>query len=99
MKKANIKSIIRKKYGMQTTDLNHEYAVAENHLNRDFSAQTVGQKWVSNLTYIRTGEGWIYLTAILDLGDQKIIGWALSTTIKTIDTSIAAWKLAVKTGL
>ena len=76
MKKANIKSIIRKKYRVQTTDSKHEYALAENHLNRNFSAQKVGQKWVSDLTYIRTKEGWLYLTAILDLADRKIVGWA-----------------------
>ena len=85
MKKANIKSIIRKKYRVQTTDSEHEYAIAENHLNRDFSAQAIGQKWVSDeaatkpafgSTYIRTAEGWLYLTAILDLGDRKVIGWA-----------------------
>ena len=63
MKKANIKSIIRKKYRVQTTDSTHEFTVAQNHLNRDFSAQTIGQKWVSDLTYIRTREGWLYLTA------------------------------------
>jgi transposase InsO family protein len=77
MKKANIKSIIRKKYRVQTTDSKHEYSVAQNHLNRDFSAQTTGQKWVSDLIYIRTGEGWLYLTAILDLVDRKVVGWAV----------------------
>jgi transposase InsO family protein len=85
MKKANIKSIIRKKYRVQTTDSKHEYSVAQNHLNRDFSAQTTGQKWVSDepatepasgYTYLRTGEGWLYLTAILDLADRKVVGWA-----------------------
>jgi len=96
MKKANIKSIIRKKYRVQTTDSNHKYEVVDNHLNRDFSTHRLAQKWVSDLTYIRTAEGWLYLTAILDLGDRKIIGWALSTTMKTVDTSIAAWKMAVK---
>jgi transposase InsO family protein len=96
MQKANIKSIIRKKYRVQTTDSNHKYEVVDNHLNRDFSTHRLAQKWVSDLTYIRTAEGWLYLTAILDLGDRKIIGWALSTTMKTVDTSIAAWKMAVK---
>ncbi len=95
MKKANIKSIIRKKYRIQTTDSKHEYAIAENHLNRDFSAQAIAQKWVSDLTYIRTGEGWLYLTAILDLADRKIVGWALSNTMKASDTTIAAWKMAI----
>jgi transposase InsO family protein len=76
MRKANIKSIIRKKYRVQTTDSDHKYAIAENHLNRDFSAMATGQKWVSDLTYIRTGEGWLYLTAIPDLADRKVVGWA-----------------------
>ncbi len=61
---------------MQTTDSDHTYAIAENHLDRDFSAQAIGQKWVSDLTYIRTQEGWLYLTAILDLADRKVVGWA-----------------------
>lgn len=95
MKKANIKSIIRKKYRIQTTDSNHEYAVAENHLNRDFTASDTGQKWVSDLTYIRTGEGWLYLTAILDLADRKVVGWSMSDTMKTSDTTIPAWKMAL----
>lgn len=95
MKKANIKSIIRRKYRVQTTDSKHEYTVAQNHLNRDFSAQTIGLKWVSDLTYIRTGEGWLYLTAILDLADRKVVGWALSDTMKAADTTIVAWKMAI----
>ncbi len=96
MRKANLKSIIRKKYRVQTTDSNHAYAIAENHLNRDFSAQVTGQKWVSDLTYVRTGEGWLYLTAILDLADRKVVGWALSETMKAHDTTIAAWRMALK---
>ena len=95
MKKANIKSIIRKKYRVQTTDSNHAYAIADNHLNRDFSASDTGQKWVSDLTYIKTGEGWLYLTAILDLADRKVIGWAMSEEMKASDTTIAAWKMAI----
>jgi transposase InsO family protein len=81
---------------VQTTDSDHEYAIAENHLNRDFSAQGTGQKWVSDLTYIRTGEGWLYLTAILDLADRKVVGWALSDNMKASDTTIAAWKMALR---
>jgi hypothetical protein len=49
MRKANLRSIIGKKYQVQTTDSNHAYAIAENHLNRDFSAPVTGQKWVSDL--------------------------------------------------
>lgn len=96
MHKANIKSIMYKKYRVQATDSKHDYPVANNLLNRDFSAEKPGQKWVSDLTYIRTGEGWLYLTAILDLADRKVVGWALSDTMKAVDTSIAAWQMALK---
>lgn len=74
MRRANIKSIVRKKYRVQTTDSNHVYPVVQNVLNRDFHAGDIGQKWVSDLTYIRTAQGWLYLTIVLDLADRKI--WA-----------------------
>lgn len=96
MKSMGLKSIIRKQYRVQTTDSDHYYPVAENHLNRDFQAGKLAQKWVSDLTYIRTDEGWLYLTGVLDLADRKIVGWALSESMKAKDTSIAAWKMALK---
>ena len=57
MRKIGLKSIVRKKYWVQTTDSNHIYQVSENHLNRNFTADGLGEKWVSDLTYIKTGEG------------------------------------------
>jgi len=96
MKKMGLKSIIRRKYRVKTTDSKHSFQVSNNHLNRDFSAVRVAEKWVSDLTYIKTAEGWIYLTVILDLADRKVVGWALSDTMKVEDTSIAAWKMALK---
>lgn len=96
MQKTGIRSIIRKQYRVQTTDSNHGYPIAENHLNQNFSAERLAQKWVSDLTYIKTGEGWLYLTAILDLADRKVIGWALSETMMAKATSGAAWRMAIK---
>lgn len=84
MRKAHIRSIISKKYRVQTTNSKHLYALAENLLNRDFSADKLGQKWVSDLTYIKTVEGWLYLTTVLDLADRKVIGWALVIPWKLI---------------
>lgn len=81
MHKAKIKSIMYKKYRVKTTDSKHNYSIANSLLNRDFSAEKLGKKWVSDITYIRTGEGWLYLTAILDLADRKVVGWALSDTL------------------
>ncbi|WP_307528534.1 IS3 family transposase [Pedobacter sp. W3I1] len=96
MRKANIKSITRNKYRVQTTDPDHLYLPAENILNRDFYAAEISQKWVSDLTYIRTGEGWLYLTTVMDLADRKIVGWALSETMDAGQTTIAAWKMAIR---
>jgi len=77
MKKQNLQSIIRKKY-MVTTDSKHNYPVVENKLNRDFHINGTGKVWVSDITYIRTYQGWLYLTVIIDLGDRRVIGWYLT---------------------
>jgi transposase InsO family protein len=79
-----------------TTDSKHSLPVCENILNREFSAEKPGQKWVSDITYLRTLSGWIYLTAVLDLFDRKVIGWALSDNLETRDTTIPALEMAVK---
>jgi transposase InsO family protein len=70
--------------------------VSENVLARDFTASAPGQKWVSDITYLRTLCGWIYLTVIIDLYDRKVIGWAFSTSLETSATTIPALKMAVK---
>ena len=96
MRRANIKSIVGKKHRVQTTDSKHAYSVVQNVLNRDFHAEDIGQKWVSDLTYIRTAQGWLYLTIVMDLADRKIVGWALSETMEASKTTIPAWRMAVK---
>ena len=95
MQKYQIQSIVRKKYRVNTTDSNHGFRVAENHLNRDFTAARPAQKWVSDITYIRTEEGWLYLTAVLDLADRKAVGWALSETMEAEATTVAAFRMAL----
>jgi transposase InsO family protein len=96
MRSEGIRSIVNKKYKCATTDSNHSLAIAKNHLNRNFSASLPGQKWVSDITYIPTKQGWLYLTTVLDLFDRKIIGWALSSTMTAKDTVVAAWCMAIK---
>jgi len=53
-----------------------------NHLNRDFSAEEADCKWVTDITYIRTGEGWLYLAVILDLYHGQVIGWSMSHSME-----------------
>jgi transposase InsO family protein len=85
----------RKRKAMKTTDTNHCEPVSENLLARDFTASGPGQKWVSDITYLRTLCGWLYLTVIIDLYDRKVIGWALSTGLETSETTVPALKMAV----
>ncbi len=95
MRSEGIKSIIQKKYRVSTTDSKHNYPIADNHLKRNFKAEVPGQVWVSDITFIRTGQGWLYLTVVMDLFDRKVIGWALSKTMATADTVLSAWRMAV----
>jgi len=73
-------SCTKKKF-VVTTDSNHAKPVAENRLNRDFTADEPNQKWVADITYIRTSEGWLYLAVIIDLFSRFVVGWATSDKI------------------
>jgi len=86
----------RKRKFKTTTDSKHDYPLAPNILDRDFTACGQNQVWVSDITYIRTGEGWMYLTVIIDLFHRKVVGWSMGKTLETADTIIPAWKMAVR---
>jgi len=66
-----------------TTDSNHDFPVAENLLNQDFSASRPDERWVTDITYIPTDEGWLYLAAIMDLYSRRIVGWAMQNNLST----------------
>jgi transposase InsO family protein len=85
----------RRKF-IPTTNSNHGLEVCKNLLNREFYAGQGGVKWVSDLTYLRTWGGWVYLTVVLDLYDRKVIGWALSADMETCHTTISAVDMAFK---
>jgi transposase InsO family protein len=71
----------RKRRFRVTTDSRHSHPVAENHLNRDFTAPAPNKIWVSDITYIWTREGWMYLAAILDLFSRRVVGWSMDSRI------------------
>lgn len=79
-----------------TTDSNHSYPIAPNILNQDFTVNRENQVWVSDMTYIQTKEGWVYLTVIIDLFNRKVVGWAMSDNLSTEATIMPAWKMAIK---
>ena len=80
MNQNNIKAKIRHKFRI-TIDSNHAHPVAANVLKQEFSATETNQKWVSDITYIYTQEGWLYLAVVLDLFSRKIVGWSMSVRI------------------
>jgi transposase InsO family protein len=67
----------RKRKFVVTTDSKHDLPVAENRLNQNFQATQANEKWVTDITYIHTKEGWLYLAVVLDLFSRKIIGWSM----------------------
>lgn len=64
-----------------TTNSKHNYPVAENLLNQNFTTDQPNKVWVADITYIPTDEGWLYLAAIEDLYQRKIVGWAMDSTM------------------
>jgi len=77
MRDAGIRAKTVKKY-KATTNSNHDLPVAENLLNREFTAKKPNQKWVSDITYIWTDEGWLYLAGIMDLCGRTIVGFSMA---------------------
>lgn len=84
MKQLGLRSKVAGKF-VVTTDSRHSRPVAENLLEREFTAAGPNQKWVADITYVRTREGWAYLAAVMDLWSRNIVGWSLS---KTIDSGL-----------
>lgn len=66
-----------------TTDSNHQRPVAPNVLDRDFTASAPNQKWATDITYLPTAEGWLYLAVVLDLFSRRVVGWSMGATLQT----------------
>ena len=73
----------RKRKQPHTANSQHRYPVAPNHLNRDFHATRPNEKWLADITYIPTAEGWLYLAVVLDLFSRRIVGWAFSASLES----------------
>ncbi len=80
MRKNDIKAKTKKRFKV-TTNSKHNHPIAPNLLNQDFAAYNPNQIWISDITYIWTREGWLYLAVILDLFSRRIVGWAMSNRL------------------
>jgi transposase InsO family protein len=91
MKEAGICGVIRRK--RQPTPLDtHAASYPENLLDRDFKAESANLKWVTDITYIPTGQGWLYMSVVMDLYSRRIVGWCFQSKL---DASIATKALSM----
>jgi len=81
MREHGLQSHKRRRFRVVTTDSKHAHPIAPNVLGRDFEAAAPNQKWLVDMTYVPTGEGWLYLALVLDLYARKLVGWAMSETM------------------
>jgi putative transposase len=90
-----LRSVVSKTFRVQTTDSNHGNPVAPNTLNREFASATAPNKiWSTDITYIHTDEGVLYLAGVMDLFSRKIVGWSIDDTM-TAELVESAFNAAV----
>ena len=83
MRRSGVRAATARRFVVRTTDSRHGHAVAENALDRRFEPGDPDRVWVGDITYIATGEGWLYLAAVLDLGSRRVVGWATADHLRS----------------
>lgn len=95
MQAMNLTARPKKKY-IVTTDSDHGFEVPDNILDRNFTVDSLNSVWVSDITYIRVANYWMYLTVVIDLADRMVVGWSLSGDMTAENTVISAFNMAAK---
>ena len=95
MKGLGIQAISHKKFRVCTTDSNHDFPIAANVVDRDFTALKPNEVWLSDMAYIPTREGWLYLAVVEDLYSRRVVGWSMGATMES-RLVVDALEMAVK---
>jgi putative transposase len=95
MRQHGIRARAPRRFRVCTTNSKHSLPVAENLLDQNFVADRPDQVWLADITYIPTGEGWLYLAVILDLFTRKVVGWAMRDHLRA-ELTIAALTMAIQ---
>lgn len=95
MPRHGIRALAGRRFRPCTTDSRHDLPIAPNLLKQDFSAARPGTVWLADITYLPTGEGWLYLAAVLDLATRKIVGWSMRDHMRA-ELSVAALMMAAQ---
>jgi transposase InsO family protein len=95
MRRAGLRGLAALPRRVRTTHSRHGHPIAPNRLARNFQAAIPNRIWLADLTYIPTGEGWLYLAAILDMHTRKIVGWSMRETLHAT-IAIEALDMAIR---
>lgn len=83
MKSLGIQARTHRRFRVRTTDSRHDHPIAPNVLDRNFSAERLNQVWLTDITYIPTDEGYLYLAGVLDMCSRRIVGWSMAEHMRT----------------
>jgi putative transposase len=83
MREMGLKSRVSRRFRPTTTQVDPARPVAPNTLARDFTAEAPNRKWVTDITYLATATGWVYLAVVVDLFSRKVVGWSLGDSLAT----------------
>lgn len=95
MKDNGIRSVVCQRFRVKTTDSDHPHPVAENLLERHFEQDLPDRAWAADITYVPTGEGWLYLATVIDLCTRKIVGWAMADHLRA-ELTVEALEMALQ---
>jgi putative transposase len=95
MQQEQIRSTRHRRFRIRTTDSNHAHAPAENLLDRRFDQETINRVWVSDITYVATDEGWLYVASVMDLCSRRIIGWSTAEHLRA-ELATEALSMAIR---
>jgi len=84
---------VKGRFRVRTTDSNHDHPIAPNRLAELPAPTAANQIWLGDITYISTGEGWLYLAGVMDRYSRRVVGWAMDQNIDT-QLVLAAWEMA-----
>jgi len=82
MREMGLRGVSPRKFRV-TTDSDHDHPIAKNLLDRNFEASKPNEKWTTDITYVWTGEGWLYLAVVMDLYSRRIVGWSAADHMRT----------------
>ena len=94
MRHHGIRAIMARPRRVRTTDSRHDFPIAPNLLNRNFTATAPNRIWLADITYVETDQGWLYLATVMDLYSRRIVGWAMADHLRA-ELPLAALNMAV----